>query len=223
MKKLLFTVIFAVVFTASGFAQLTFQNGSLAFGRALRTNYTTTWGGWAHYWGTYDGNGIKMLIHSADPRMATTTNKLVFLDSDRNLYIDLYCRTLYQTSDEKLKTNIQPLRNNSETINRVNGVIRQSFAMTELVKRLNPVRYQWKDAAEYERYNIRPVKTNVEEYGFIAQELENIIPGAVAMTEEGDRLVNYTALIPILTSAIQELTERVAALEAQLQAVTVTK
>ena len=51
-----------------------------------------------------------------------------------------------------------------------------------------------------------------------AQELEAIIPGAVAMTEEGDRLVNYSALIPILTGAIQELTARVAALESQLKA-----
>ena len=58
----------------------------------------------------------------------------------------------------------------------------------------------------------------VEEYGFLAQELDSIIPGAVALTEEGDRLVNYSALIPILTGAIQELTARVAALESQLKA-----
>ena len=36
------------------------------------------------------------------------------------------------------------------------------------------------------------------------------------MTAEGDRLVNYSALIPNLTGAIQELKARVAALEAQL-------
>ena len=62
------------------------------------------------------------------------------------------------------------------------------------------------------------IRRCVEEYGFLAQELEAIIPGAVAMTEEGDRLVNYSALIPILTGAIQELTARVAALESQLKA-----
>lgn len=48
--------------------------------------------------------------------------------------------------------------------------------------------------------------------------IRSYIPGAVAMTEEGDRLVNYSALIPILTGAIQELTARVAALESQLKA-----
>ena len=149
---------------------MTYKDGKLTVGRGMYKTYTTSWAGWAHYWGATDQNGIKMHIHAADPRMSTTTNKLVFLDSDRSLYIDLYCRTMYQTSDEKLKT------------------------------------------------NIRPVQSGVEEYGFLAQELEAIIPGAVAMTEEGDRLVNYSALIPILTGAIQELTARVAALESQLKA-----
>ena len=59
--------------------------------------------------GSTNSNGIKMHIHAADPRMSTTTNKLVFLDSDRRMYIDVYCRTLYQNSDEKLKMNIRPL------------------------------------------------------------------------------------------------------------------
>ena len=87
-----------------------------------------------------------------------------------------------------------------------------------MVLKLNPVKYHWRDESEYERFNIRPVQSGVEEYGFLAQELEAVIPGAVAMTEEGDRLVNYSALIPILTAAIQELTARVAALESQLKA-----
>lgn len=84
--------------------------------------------------------------------------------------------------------------------------------------KLNPVKYHWRDESEYEKFNIRPVRSGVEEYGFLAQELEKIIPGAVAMTDEGDRLVNYSALIPVLTGAIQELSERIAALEAKLAA-----
>lgn len=176
--------------------------------------------GWAHYWGSTDQNGIKMHIHAADPRMSTTTNKLVFLDSDRSLYIDLYCRTMYQTSDEKLKTNIRSLKTTpvSRSAFSINIATAQSNPSTNMVLKLNPVKYHWRDESEYERFNIRPVQSGVEEYGFLAQELEAIIPGAVAMTEEGDRLVNYSALIPILTGAIQELTARVAALESQLKA-----
>lgn len=220
MKKTIFTVLFILSVTINCMAQMTYKDGKLTVGRGMYKTYTTSWAGWAHYWGSSDQNGIKMHIHAADPRMSTTTNKLVFLDSDRSMYIDLYCRTMYQTSDEKLKTNIRPLRTTalSRSAFTINIAPAQANPSTNMVLKLNPVKYHWRDESEYERFNIRPVRSGVEEYGFLAQELETIVPGAVAMTDEGDRLVNYSALIPILTGAIQELTARVAALERQLNA-----
>mgnify|MGYP003194060376 FL=1 len=220
MKKTIFTILFILSVTINGMAQMTYKDGKLTVGRGIYKTYTTSWAGWAHYWGSTDQNGIKMHIHAADPRMSTTTNKLVFLDSDRSMYIDLYCRTLYQTSDEKLKTNIRSLKTIpvSRSTFSINIAPVQSNPSTNMVLKLNPVKYHWRDESEYERFNIRPVQSGVEEYGFLAQELEAVIPGAVAMTKEGDRLVNYSALIPILTAAIQELTARVAALESQLKA-----
>lgn len=220
MKKTIFTILFILAVTINVMAQMTYKDGKLTVGRGIYKTYTTSWAGWAHYWGSTDQNGIKMHIHAADPRMSTTTNKLVFLDSDRSMYIDLYCRTLYQTSDEKLKTNIRSLKTIpvSRSTFSINIAPVQSNPSTNMVLKLNPVRYHWRDESEYERFNIRPVQSGVEEYGFLAQELEAVIPGAVAMTKEGDRLVNYSALIPILTAAIQELTARVAALESQLKA-----
>ena len=219
-KKTIFTILFVLSVTINCLAQMTYKDGKLTVGRGMYKTYTTSWAGWAHYWGSTDQNGIKMHIHAADPRMSTTTNKLVFLDSDRSLYIDLYCRTMYQTSDEKLKTNIRSLKTTpvSRSAFSINIATAQSNPSTNMVLKLNPVKYHWRDESEYERFNIRPVQSGVEEYGFLAQELEAIIPGAVAMTAEGDRLVNYSALIPILTGAIQELTARVAALESQLKA-----
>ncbi len=211
MKKLVFVFCFIFAFAIDAKAQLVYQDGYLTFGRDRYPNYITSWGGWAHYWGSTNSNGIKMHIHAADPRMSTTTNKLVFLDSDRSMYIDVYCRTLYQSSDEKLKTNIRPLLSNTLTS-------ATSSIATDLILKLRPVTFHWKDESEYEKYNIRPVKSGVEENGFIAQELEQVVPGAVAMTDEGDRLVNYSALIPILTGAIQELNARIVMLEAKLAA-----
>ena len=87
-----------------------------------------------------------------------------------------------------------------------------------MVLKLNPVKYHWRDESEYERFNIRPVQSGVEEYGFLAQELEAIVPGAVAMTEEGDRLVYYSALFPFLTGDFHEFTSRVASLLSKLTA-----
>ena len=110
MKKLIFTILLILSVSINCTAQMTYKDGKLTVGRSLYKEYTTSWAGWAHYWGSTDQNGVKMHIHAADPRMSTTTNKLVFLDSDRRMYIDIHCRTIYQASDEKLKTNIKSLR-----------------------------------------------------------------------------------------------------------------
>lgn len=212
MKKLAFIFCFVFAFAINANAQFVYQDGYLTFNRDRYPNFTTSWAGWAHFWGSSNNNGIKMHIHAADPRMSTTTNKLVFMDSDRTMYIDLYCRNMYQSSDEHLKTNIQPLLSSFSLLN--SGTA--SKVATNIVMKLKPVTFHWKDESEYERFNIRPVKAGVVENGFIAQELEQVVPGAVAMTAEGDRLVNYAALIPILTGAIQELNARIATLEAML-------
>jgi hypothetical protein len=46
----------------------------------------------------------------------------------------------------------------------------------------------------------------VNENGFIAQELQKIMPELVSEGNDKDKLlsVNYTAIIPVLTKAIQE-------------------
>ena len=48
--------------------------------------------------------------------------------------------------------------------------------------------------------------------GFIAQELETVLPQFV-IGEEGDKNVNYAQLTAVLTKAIQELEARIATLE----------
>lgn len=90
MKKLFLSFCLVIFCVLNSVAQLTYKDGKLTMGRAMYKTYTTAWAGWAHYWGSTDQNGIKMHIHAADPRMSTTTNKLVFLDSDRSMYIDLF-------------------------------------------------------------------------------------------------------------------------------------
>ena len=50
---------------------------------------------------------------------------------------------------------------------------------------------------------------NAPEYGLLAQELETILPGAVITDEEGNKLVNYQTLIPILIEAVQSLQKEI--------------
>ena len=64
---------------------------------------------------------------------------------------------------------------------------------------LNPVSYT-------KRLSLLPNSESVKENGFIAQELQKVMPNLVAEGNTADKLlsVNYTALIPVLTKAVQE-------------------
>jgi hypothetical protein len=90
---------------------------------------------------------------------------------------NIRCTTLYQTSDKRLKNNIQNL---NSVLDLINGV--------------NPV-----------SFNIE--NDNKTKYGFIAQELENIIPDIVNTPNDDDDYycVDYVSMIPLLTKSTQEL------------------
>jgi hypothetical protein len=103
---------------------------------------------------------------------------------------------LYAGSDRRIKSNIQ---NAEPTLNKILGLTPRTF-----------------------KYKERPEFTN---YGFIAQELEEIMPELVKTSEgiticNGEEIVNQKSIesyglawASILVKAIQELTEKVNALE----------
>ena len=113
-----------------------------------------------------------------------------------------------QTSDYRLKENVSSIQN---ALSKINSI--------------NPVEYNFKDDNS---------KTIVS--GFLAHELQNIIPQAVIGTKDAveqvteydesgtpivkekiiPQMVDYSAIIPILTKAIQELSEEVASLKSKL-------
>ena len=92
------------------------------------------------------------------------------------------------TSDRRLKTNIETLENGLET-----------------VRKMRPATYQWKS-------------DGAEDFGFVAQELKEVIPNAVSGRSDSDPATNpmgvdYGRVTPILTAAIQELLVKVEGLE----------
>jgi hypothetical protein len=86
------------------------------------------------------------------------------------------------TSDIRLKKNITPLQKS-----------------LSIIQKLNPVTYD-------KKMNLVSVDYSIKENGFIAQELQKILPNLVHESADKDKLlsVNYTAIIPILTKGIQE-------------------
>jgi len=121
---------------------------------------------------------------------------------------------LTNPSDRKLKENISAMDN-------VMGKINQ----------LNAVQYKYKNSGDAAKLNL----PEGEQYGFVAQELEQIFPEFVKdqvhlekvwseqdgqktydYEESQYKAINYMALIPILTKAIQEQQEKMEQMQAEI-------
>jgi Chaperone of endosialidase/Secretion system C-terminal sorting domain len=71
----------------------------------------------------------------------------------------------------------------------------------DIIRQLNPVNYKFKVDEFKDNYDF----DNTLQYGFIAQELETIMPSSVVEMQDGYKGVNYTMLIPVLTNAIKTM------------------
>jgi hypothetical protein len=99
----------------------------------------------------------------------------------------------FQSSDIRFKKNILNIQNPIELILKMRGVT-----------------YEYKKE-EFKRYNFEEGK----KIGFIAQELNEIIPEAVKIDGEGYLAVNYSAIIPLLVEAIKEQQKEINELKRQ--------
>ena len=90
-------------------------------------------------------------------------------------------------SDERLKTDVAPMENGLETVNN-----------------LKAVNFTWK-------------KDGTRDFGFMAQQLKQVVPQAVHGSEETMLGVDYGRLSAILVSAIQEQSAQIASLKKQLE------
>jgi hypothetical protein len=86
------------------------------------------------------------------------------------------------TSDKRFKQNIQPVTNAMDKVRQLQGTTYQ-FRKDEFPEQYFPTGNQ---------------------YGFIAQDLEKVIPEAAFENSDGYYVANYTMLIPVLTEAIKE-------------------
>ncbi len=93
-------------------------------------------------------------------------------------------------SDARLKKHIQPLPHSLDAILRLRGVS-----------------FEWK-----KRDRDTPRGPQI---GFIAQEVEKVLPSVVSKEVDGIRSVNYSAIVPVLVEAMKEEHKRIAAVGAE--------
>jgi hypothetical protein len=205
MKKvIIYFILFFIAFNSN--AQLVYENTGLVLNGTRYQHYTSTWCGGAHAW-YYDQKGasvsnphvFRVILDSyftQGTQISSNRGAIYFYDDEKSTYNTVYAKNFYTASDLALKTNIAPL-----------GLA------TKTVLALRPVSYRWNDQSQTGR-----LSANLKELGFIAQEVESVLPDVVTVDHVGNKLINYIGLIPVLTAPIQELNARVEELEKQLNA-----
>jgi len=103
-------------------------------------------------------------------------------------YSDIYYQVAHPASDQIWKENVKDI----------------SYGLTEVLQ-LKPRDFTW-------------IESKKESIGFIAQEIQPIIPKIVSADRDGHLSVEYDKIVAVLTKAIQELSAKVTALEAKVGA-----
>ena len=103
-------------------------------------------------------------------------------------YSDIYYQVAHPASDQIWKENVKDI----------------SYGLTEVLQ-LKPRDFTW-------------IESKKESIGFIAQEIQPIIPKIVSADRDGHLSVEYDKIVAVLTKAIQELSAEVTALKAKVGA-----
>lgn len=148
------------------------------------------------YWdfNSSDGNHFFQIdISPSHPRISGTKNKIVFYNTTTSTYNNIEVADIFQHSDKRAKKGIRTLNNCIGTL-----------------LNLRPVSFTWDNETQiYDTNDSSVSQTSLADdctnYGFIAQEVEEFIPDIVRESETGQKLINYTALIPLLVQSVQEL------------------
>jgi hypothetical protein len=103
------------------------------------------------------------------------------------------------TSDRRYKNHIQPLQ----------------LSPLDSIMKLQGVQYSWK-RDEFPEHNF----DNFTHYGFIAQDVEEVIPGIVGTDDEGWKALRYMGFTPILVEALKEQQTEIEELKSRVDLLT---
>ena len=106
--------------------------------------------------------------------------------------------TAFYSSDRRLKENITPIENAVGMVNKLSGN-----------------RFTWSQEYIDSRGGEDSYFVRKKDVGVIAQEVQEILPEAVAERENGYLAVNYEKLVPLLIEAIKELSSEIEVLKSK--------
>lgn len=169
--------------SAIGFDTYTGRNASTEPPTQIRATDNAGWSQDLSFWTTppYNGSGDGANANKAIERMCIDQNGNVGIgisSPSEKLEVNgnIQCEKVTETSDRRLKKNIVPTQHGLESI-----------------LSLKPVSYMFKDS------------NDTTHLGFIAQDVENVLPELVNKTDPEKLALNYSGIIPVLTNAVKEL------------------
>jgi len=160
------------------------SNGSPSAGASLEGNWSTS-----DYWGIGPNNGgsdrtVRIGSTNYDGTWNANTITLnvvggVVGATSLVAVGNVFGQNFIPTSDIRLKENIKPLDEN--------------YGLS-VINRLNPVSFYWKDKSNWAN----------KDYGFIAQDVQEVLPDLVIKKKDGMFGLNYDGLIAPIVKSIQE-------------------
>ena len=198
MKKILFLAVLSLGFLTAHAQIKVSSNGSVGIG-GIDPVYKLDISSSSFRSSRPSSSNSPLIINhfGADPRICSDS-KIVFYSSANTGFIDIQCKTLYENSDSTAKKNIVPL----------SAVDKSGVAISniEKIKKLKGVNYSWKSD-----------NTSKKQAGFLAQEVESVIPEAVITNDSTqNKSLAYSAIIPYLVEAIKEQQVEIETLKQQL-------
>ena len=173
------------------------------------------------------GLWVKGEIYVTNDTSHTTFRKIKkFSDSDS---VKFSSSTYSSPSDERLKSDIQPLKFSLNKVQQLKGVtfdwnneikenVIQEYLST-IVNAPNGDKENYQNQLN-EESRLLNEKLSQKQVGIIAQDLQKILPEAVYENENGYLEVNYSQIIPLLIEAIKEMevnhSQDIAALSQQM-------
>jgi hypothetical protein len=167
--------------------------GSSAFDKAntivISSNVTPTNPSDNELWWDTDAGTLFIYYNDGDSSQWVETSPQVLVENPIGTYTlngnlvvtgdTIVQGTLFETSDVRLKTDIETIKSPLNTIKKIRGVD-----------------FIWK-------------KTGDKSMGVIAQEIENVLPQLISHQSDDMKSVNYSAIIGLLIESIKELEKKI--------------
>ena len=144
---------------------------------------------YAEWYQPSQGNGYSVFVINNDgSKVSSPGYNLMVIGT-------IHHNGIYTGSDSRIKTNVSNIETAVDTVNQLQGVT-----------------FDWKTNEEL-GFEV-PARSDGRQYGFIAQDIEQVIPEIVQGDGDDIKSLKYDALIPVLVEAIKELKAEIEILKA---------